>query len=370
MSERVLLLRIEPTDYIRALVREVRYAWPGTVDVIYVNSALTQPWTFDAAADAASVLPAGLLRAVSAIRARIHGDTPALVHTAGWGSAASAAALLTARSCGLPTVVDLDTWDDAATGWRAAVKRKVLPCLLRQVSHFAPGGQRQAEFLKRYGVPSSRITPINMTVDVTAIRAALVAAPGAGRHFREKHGIGEGPLVLFLSRLVAEKGVEDLLAAWPLVAAQCTDARLAIAGDGPLADVVSDAAAADPSIRPVGRLAGEEVWHAYAAANLFVAPSRHEGWGLTVNEAMAAEVPILMTEAFGCLGDLATPDETVAVVPPGDPQCLAGTMVDLLVDAASRRRLAAAAARRIDDWTLEAEAARITAIWRRLIDRR
>ena len=53
--------------------------------------------------------------------------------------------------------------------------------------------------------------------------------------FRSEHGLGDGPLVLYVGRLVSEKGIEVLLDAWPMVSA---DATLVLIGDGPLASRV------------------------------------------------------------------------------------------------------------------------------------
>ncbi len=367
-APRVMVLRVEPTGYMLALTRALREAWPGPIDVVFMARALTQPWDTDEATSTFHILPQGRLRPIVALRKYIAATGPRLLHAAGWSAPPSLAAILTGKGQRLPVVVDLDTWRGTPSRWRWAAKQAVYPRLFRRVTHFAPGGQRQAAYLRSFGVADSKITPVNMTVDVTTIRATLAREPDAGRAFRVRFGIpADAPMALFMGRLVALKGIGDLLAAWSQVVAETPSAKLAIAGDGDLRSHVAAAAAADPSILPIGRLSGAEVWRAYTAADYVVAPSHGEGWGLIVNEAMAAGTPVIVTDVFGCVGDLARDDDTALVVPPASPEQLAQAMQQLARDPALRSRLARKASTLISNWTIEAEAQKIVGIWRRVL---
>jgi glycosyltransferase involved in cell wall biosynthesis len=172
---------------------------------------------------------------------------------------------------------------------------------------------------------------------------------------------------LFIGRLVSLKGIADLLQAWPQVTSRVPGMQLVIAGDGAERDKVAAAAAKNPSIHPVGRLSGNDVWSAYAAADFAVAPSHFEPWGLVANEAMAAGTPIIVTDVFGCVGDLAQDAKTALVVPVGVPERLADAMSRLALDANLRSRLSYAASEIIADWTIENQAKNITEIWRRVL---
>lgn len=363
---RVLLIRIEPTGYMLALLRALRDIWPGEIETHFIAARASQPWDFDADQIGAHLLPSGKRAAMAAMRKMITRDPPALVHAAGWGMPACRAAILSANASKIPVVVDHDTWKDAATGIKALVKRAVLPTMLRRVTHFAPGGQRQAAFLRRYGVPDSRITPINMTVDVTAIQRHLAENPDARAAFRQRFDLPENaPIVLFLARLVPGKGISDLLTAWSDLSTALPDVHLVIVGDGPL---MPEVRAQDPDrMHLLGRLSGPDVWDAYAAADVFVSPSHGEGWGLTINEAMAAGLPIVMTDAFGCIGDLAIADQTVCIARTGEPDHLHACLEKVLTDENYRTRLRTNASRVISSWTIEEEARRITGIWKMLL---
>ena len=172
---------------------------------------------------------------------------------------------------------------------------------------------------------------------------------------RAEFGLGDGPLVLYAGRLVADKGVEVLARAWRQVGA---DATLVVAGAGPLAADVT----ALPRTRLIGALPRERLPVAYAAAEFALLPSIptprfKEPWGLVVNEAMHERRPVIATTAVGAVaGGLVRNEQTGLVVPPNDADALAGAITRLLNDRALRTRLGAAARAAVQPYTYEAMA--------------
>src|SRR5262249_8342609 len=102
-------------------------------------------------------------------------------------------------------------------------------------------------------------------------------------------------------------------------------------------------------VRLTGVLTGAALSHAYSTADLLVAPSRSETYGMTVIEALAHGLPVIaaavgeLPEALGSTADGTRPGQ---LVPPGDPAALAPALADWLGDERPRRRLRAAARRR------------------------
>lgn len=365
--KRVVFVRIEPTGYVLALLRALRAIWPGEIEAYFTAASASQPWGFDADEADATLLPEEPAHARAVIKGKIL-DAPraTLVHTAGWGDRTCRAAISIAHGANIPVVVDHDTWTDGVSGLARLAKRVILPLRLAKISHFASGGQRQAAFLKDYGVSAEKITPANMTVDVLKIQRYLAENPNAGRAFRQRHGLPENARVLlFLGRLVPRKGLAALLECWKALAANHADLHLVIAGEGPLMEQVRRDG--QPKMHCTGRLSGDEVWDAYAAAHVFVAPSLWEPWGLTINEAMAAGVPVVMSDAFGCIGDLAIADKTVCIARAGDPHNLRICIERVLASEEFRARLQANAATVISRWTIEDQARRIVDIWNEVL---
>jgi glycosyltransferase involved in cell wall biosynthesis len=102
-------------------------------------------------------------------------------------------------------------------------------------------------------------------------------------------------------------------------------------------------------IRLAGVLTGTALSHAYTTADLLVAPSRSETYGMAVTEALAHGLPVMaanvggLPEALGSTADGTRPGQ---LVPPGDPAALAAALGDWLGDEHHRHRLRAAARQR------------------------
>jgi glycosyltransferase involved in cell wall biosynthesis len=102
-------------------------------------------------------------------------------------------------------------------------------------------------------------------------------------------------------------------------------------------------------VRLTGVLTGAALNHAYTTADLLVAPSRSETYGMTVTEALAHGLPVIaaavggLPEALGSTADGTRPGQ---LVPPGDPAALAAALGDWLGDERHRHRLRAAARQR------------------------
>jgi glycosyltransferase involved in cell wall biosynthesis len=105
----------------------------------------------------------------------------------------------------------------------------------------------------------------------------------------------------------------------------------------------------DHRVRLSGVLIGAALSHAYATADLLVAPSRSETYGMTVTEALAHGLPVIaaavggLPEALGSAADGTRPGQ---LIPPGDPAALAAALGDWLGDERHRDRLRAAARQR------------------------
>lgn len=102
-------------------------------------------------------------------------------------------------------------------------------------------------------------------------------------------------------------------------------------------------------VQLAGVLTGDVLSHAYATADLLVAPSRSETYGMAVTEALAYGVPVIaaavggLPEALGTAADGTRPGQ---LVPSGDPAALAAAIGNWLGDTRLRRRLRAAAGER------------------------
>ncbi len=156
------------------------------------------------------------------------------------------------------------------------------------------------------------------------------------------------PRLLFVGRVVYQKGLDILLDA--LGALKEKPWTLDIVGDGPRREKLQ-AQAHDLDITDrvkfLGWKNGAELVQRYAEANLFVYSSRHEGMPNAVLEAMACGLPVLATHIAGN-EELVAHKETGLLVPAEDADALRAALSELLADADGRRRMGAAARKRVE----------------------
>lgn len=147
--------------------------------------------------------------------------------------------------------------------------------------------------------------------------------------FRAAHGIPDGPVVLYVGRLVAEKGIDVLASAWPRVTRPAT---LVVIGDGPLRARLRSI----PGVAVLGAVQREGLPAAYRMASATVVPSIptprfREPWGLVCNESLHQGTPVIATTAVGAVaGGLVRDDDSGLVVAPGHADALSAAVDQLL----------------------------------------
>lgn len=183
---------------------------------------------------------------------------------------------------------------------------------------------------------------------------------------RAGYDVPPGPIVLYVGRLVPEKGVGVLLDAFAAVPGPAT---LVLVGDGPLAQ----RARRTPGTQLLGVLEREQLPVAYAAAQCSVlasldTPRFREPWGLVCNEAMHQGRPVIASDAVGAVaGGLVRDGSTGLVVPAGDRAALARAIARLLNDAGLRERLGTEARAAVSPYTYDAMADAFTCALHRAI---
>jgi glycosyltransferase involved in cell wall biosynthesis len=214
-------------------------------------------------------------------------------------------------------------------------------------------GEHARRFVARTRGHDDDIFVAPQSVEPELFRRAVPSAETDA--FRAGENLGTGPLVVYVGRLVAEKGIEVLAQAWPQVG---SDATLVVIGDGPLRPRLEALA----RVRVLGPRPRDTLAVAYATADFALLPSIptprfREPWGLVANEAMHQGRPMVATTAVGAVaGGLIRDGETGVVVAPGEPVALAAAIDRLLADPAQRARLGAAAADAVASYTYEAMA--------------
>jgi glycosyltransferase involved in cell wall biosynthesis len=220
---------------------------------------------------------------------------------------------------------------------------------------FVAAGKSSRDYLICIGAPDERIFTAPDAVDV---RLYATLADKARQRVAEVRARYDLPPRYFLcvGRLVPEKGVFDLLAAYArLEEGEQSQIGLVFAGDGASRFQLEERAAVVPGcVRFCGFVHREELAELYALAEALVFPTHSDPWGLVVNEAMACGLPIIASEVAGCVPDLVENAENGFIVPPGNVGELVRAMRTLLSNPTITRKMGARSALQIQAHTPEA----------------
>ena len=276
-----------------------------------------------------------------------------------YASASFAAGSLAARALGIRTAYRVlptyDTW--IKRSWR---KEQAKAFLFRSVDGAIVPGPDGAELARRYGIPRARIGVVSQSIDLDHYREALAVRPAVRSQRREELRL-HGCVFLYVGRLWAGKGLDYLFAAYRRLHQTRPDVSLLIVGDG-VDEAKYHALASDlPGVTFAGFVQPRELPGYYALADAFVFPTLGDPHGLVVEEAMAAGLPVISTEAAGDIRRRLPDGEAGYLVPPADAAQLAERMARLATSAGVRKRFGAAAQRLVADrgheqWAIDFEA--------------
>jgi glycosyltransferase involved in cell wall biosynthesis len=197
--------------------------------------------------------------------------------------------------------------------------------------------------------------------------AALEIDPEERRGFARARGLEDREFVLWIGSLEPRKGVGTLVAAMAELKRRnpAHDTLLVLAGyEGWLnSDLIdpADRLALGPALRQLGPVGERELWALYGAATVFAFPSRHEGFGVPVVEAMSQGVPVVASD-IAAVREVA--GGAARLVDSNDVKAWADALGELLDDPQERRRLAEQGRARSKAFNLEEMAAATVAVYR------
>ena len=202
---------------------------------------------------------------------------------------------------------------------------------LRQCDGFVVPGISSFEYLQSFGAPQEIVFTAPNAVDTRFFteRAEATRRNCAGQRCALR--LPER-FFLYVGRLVAEKGVVDLLQAYATLAPELRrQVGVVFVGDGAARpDLTRLAAAISPgTVHFAGFAQRDQLAGCYALADAFVFPTRTDPWGLVVNEAMACGLPIICSSTAGCAANLVRDHWNGRVVCAGDIGELASAMNEL-----------------------------------------
>jgi glycosyltransferase involved in cell wall biosynthesis len=256
-------------------------------------------------------LTPGVARALRASR-------PDVVVISGWSTFASQAAVAWCRTRRVPYVLHVESHDlDPRPAWRRRVKDAFATPVIRGAASVLAVGSAARDSALARGAKEVRVFANTIDVERWIARAEVLP--------RSHH---DGTLVLSVGRDVPEKGLDTL--------------REAAREAGVQLDVVT------------GGLAEDELARRYVEADVFALLSRHEPWGVVVNEAAASGLPLVLSDRVGAAHDLLREGDNGFMVPADDAVAAAAVLRRLDADPELRRRMGARSRELVRAWDYDA----------------
>jgi len=191
--------------------------------------------------------------------------------------------------------------------------------------------------------------------------------------FRARYALPAEKIVFYVGRIVAEKGVDVLIQAVPRVLEGFPQAKFVIAGQGPelgRLQAMAEAMGVGHKVLFTGYISDDERNRLFKVADCAVFPSLYEPFGIVALEAMAAGVPVVVSEVGG-LAEVVQHAETGITIYPNDPNsCAWGILHTLQHPHWAQRRVenAQRMVRTVYNW--DTIAAQTEAVYRRVIEER
>lgn len=152
--------------------------------------------------------------------------------------------------------------------------------------------------------------------------------------FRRQYAMDNEKIILYVGRLVYEKGIQHLIAAMPKILSNYHDAKLVIAGKGGMIDDLkaeTSSLGLDNKVYFTGYMDSKKVQKMYKCADVAVFPSTYEPFGIVALESMLAGVPTVVSDVGG-LDEIVTHGVDGMKSYAGNPNSIADSVTALLYD--------------------------------------
>ena len=185
------------------------------------------------------------------------------------------------------------------------------------------------ELQRLFGLPYEKINVVPNGVNLN-----LFNGVERDYNFRRRYAMDNEKIILFMGRLVYEKGVQHLIAAMPKILNGYHDSKLIICGKGGMLDELkaeANALGLGQKVYFAGYMNGKDVQRMYKAADIAVFPSTYEPFGIVALEAMLSENPVVVSDVGG-LNEIVQHRENGMKSYAGNPNSIADSILELLYD--------------------------------------
>jgi len=368
MKARVAVVTPSPTPYRAPFFRSLAARDDLALKVFYLTrGSATRAWNVDVSGFDHEFLggfgiPIGgkdmaRYRVNPSIIARLAAGRFDVVVVSGYNHLTTQAAILYCAGSGTPWCMMSESHlAKPRSAAKRLLKKALLTPVLRTMGAAMVTGTLARRYVESFGVPRDAVYIVANTPDIEFLRLERRRLAPRRVAIRQLMGVDGRRVILFVGRLLEEKGVRVLLDAFARMTLSQADLVLLLAGDGPRRKEFEALAAASglPGVRFLGFESQAQLVELYAAADVFVLPSLVEPWGVVVNEAMASGLPVVLSDQVGAAADLVIDGANGFVVPAGDSAALAACLSDVLSDEGRRAAMGRRSEEVVSAWNYEA----------------
>ena len=274
----------------------------------------------------------------------------------GYASINALQAILAANALGIPVLLRAESWlaDRARSPLKLFAKSLFLHDLRHLIAATLPIGSANAAYWSHYFGRDFPQFPMPYAVDNAYFGLRAEEAAATEPALRAKLNLEPGrPVILFASKLQPRKHADHLVEAYSSLLKKTTfSPYLVIVGDGEERENIQSRCQALglTDVRFAGFQNQSVLPRYFRLADVFVLPSRHEPWGLIVNESMAAGCPVIVSTDVGSGPDLITDGIEGFIYPVGDIPALTHALARVLASPEIAASMGEAARRRIATW--------------------
>jgi glycosyltransferase involved in cell wall biosynthesis len=274
----------------------------------------------------------------------------------GHNYAANLIAIVAAKTAGLHVMMRAETHLGLpCSGIKSLLRRPLMSALYGLCDRLLAIGSANATFYRAMGVPDRKIFLVPYSVhNGRFVSASKLTCDGKAEVRKRFNVPADRPSLLYAAKFMRRKRPLDLLEAVQRLRVENKHPfTLVMVGSGELEGELRTFCAAHSLDNVVftGFINQLELPGLYGACDIFVLPSEREPWGLAVNEAMCAGLPIVASRELGCAPDLVEDGVNGFTFEAGDVEGLTRVLQLLVEDEPLRRRQGQASIARISQWS-------------------
>ena len=250
-------------------------------------------------------------------------------------------------------------YDDAPRlGWKECLKRT----LIRRFDAALCAGKASRIYLEHLGMKSQQIFEGADVVDNDFFWQGAEQARRSPERYRSAPGLDcDEPFFLASTRFIRRKNVDGVLRAYGEYRSRFDNVsddrlpwRLVILGDGPQRGILENLVQSHKieGVSFPGFFQIDKLPAYYGLAGVFIHPPHRDQWGLVVNEAMAAGLPVLVSSGSGCAQDLVSEGNNGFIFASHDTGTLADLMMRVSSDQVDLKAMGVNSRSLIEDWGL------------------